>query len=154
MVSQAGIDEIRRLAASFPRRESALLPALWVIQREEGYLPEESLRVVARELSMEPSDVTSRASFYTMFTLRPRGQYVIQVCQSISCALVGAQQIIDHLRARLGIQVGETTRDERFTLLTVECLASCGSGPVMQINEDYFENLTTERVDEILDGLP
>jgi len=154
VVSQAGIDEIRRLAASFPRRESALLPALWVIQREEGYLPEESLRVVARELSMEPSDVTSRASFYTMFALRPRGQYVIQVCQSISCALVGAQQVIDHLRGRLGIEVGETTHDERFTLLTVECLASCGSGPVMQINEDYFEHLTVERVDEILDGLP
>lgn len=154
MVSQAGIDEIRRLAASFPRRESALLPALWVIQREEGYLPEESLRVVAAELSMEPSDVTSRASFYTMFALKPRGQYVIQVCQSISCSLVGAERIIDHLRLRLGVEVGETTPDDRFTLLTVECLASCGSGPVMQINEDYFEDLTVERVDEILDGLP
>ncbi len=134
----------------YPQARSALLPALEIAQREAGYLSPQVLREVALLMDLPPVEVASVASFYTMLYRRPVGKHVIQVCTNISCSLMGAEHIVDVLRKKLGIEVGETTPDGRFTLLTVECLGSCGTAPMMQVDDTYYENLTEERLDAIL----
>lgn len=134
----------------YPQARSALLPALEIAQREAGYLSPQVLREVALLMDLPPVEVASVASFYTMLYRRPVGKHVIQVCTNISCSLMGAEHIVDILRKKLGIEVGETTPDGRFTLLTVECLGSCGTAPMMRVDDTYYENLTEERLDAIL----
>lgn len=142
------------LVTRYPEKKAALIPTLWLAQEELGWLPPEALSYCAEMLDLPASKALSVASFYTMFNLKPVGRYKIEVCRTLSCALCGAFEILDHLEQRLGIQVGETTPDGKFTLMTQECLASCGTGPMMQINgKRYYENLTPERVDEILASL-
>ena|SRR3989338_5670665 len=137
----------------YPDKRSALLHALRVAQEEVGYLSEPAMIDVAELLDLTPVQVYDAATFYTLYHLKPVGRYVIQICKTLSCALVGAGPMIEHLRERLRIEVGETTPDGLFTLKRVECLASCGSGPMMQINDNYYENLTGEKIDRILDDL-
>jgi NADH-quinone oxidoreductase subunit E len=143
----------QRIVARYPVRRAALLPTLWLAQEQYGHLSLEVMEYVAGRLHLTPAFVASVASFYTMFYKRPMGKYHVQVCTNLSCALVGAQRIVDCLRQRLGVGVGETTGDGRFSLSEVECLASCGTAPMMQINDDYWENLTPERTIEIIDRL-
>jgi len=142
--------EIQQLKARYPHPNSALLPALALAQKEHGWLSPEVLEEVAEVMGLSPAQVGSVASFYTMFNRRPVGKYLIQVCTNVACSLLGAEHLVDHLKQKLGIGVGETTPDGRFTLLEVECLGSCGTAPVMQINDTYYENLTAEKVDQIL----
>jgi NADH-quinone oxidoreductase E subunit len=142
--------EIQQLKARYPHPNSALLPALALAQKEHGWLSPEVLEEVAEVMGLSPAQVGSVASFYTMFNRRPVGKYLIQVCTNVTCSLLGAEHLVDHLKQKLGIGVGETTPDGRFTLLEVECLGSCGTAPVMQINDTYYENLTAEKVDQIL----
>lgn len=145
-----------RITALFPRypdKRSVTLAALRIAQEEQGYVSEESMGDIAVLLEQTPVQVYETATFYTLFSLQPVGQYVIQVCRTLSCALVGAEPLIRHLERTLGIAVGETTADGLFTLKKVECLAGCGAGPMMQINDDYYEYLTTEKVDRILADL-
>ncbi|HET6370896.1 MAG TPA: NADH-quinone oxidoreductase subunit NuoE [Nitrospiria bacterium] len=137
----------------YPDKRSAVLFALRAVQEEEGYLSEDAMVDVATLLDLTPVQVWDVATFYTMYNLKPVGKYLIQVCKTLSCAIVGAGGIVDHLRKRLGIGVGETTSDGLFSIKLVECLASCGSGPMMQINDDYYEQLTPEKVDRILEDL-
>ncbi len=139
--------------AKYPEKRSALLPALWIAQNEIGHLSEAAMQDVAALLELTPVQVFDVATFYSMYNLAPVGKYHIQVCKTLSCALVGMGAILEHLKARLGIALGEVTRDGLFSLKVVECLASCGSGPMMQINSDYYEWLTPEKVDRILDDL-
>jgi NADH-quinone oxidoreductase E subunit len=153
MLSQQAQDEIREIITRYPVKRSTILPALWIAQREYGYLSEEAMRSVARLLEINPTQVYEVATFYTMYSLKPTGKYVIQVCRTLSCALCGALEIIHHLEKKLGIKEGETTQDGLFSLKTVECIASCGTAPAMQINEHYYENLTVEKVDRILKDL-
>ncbi|MBC7258446.1 MAG: NADH-quinone oxidoreductase subunit NuoE [Chloroflexi bacterium] len=142
--------EIQQLKARYPHPNSALLPALALAQKEHGWLSPEVLEEVAEVMELSPAQVGSVASFYTMFNRRPVGKYLIQVCTNVACSLLGAEHLVEHLKQKLGIGVGETTPDGRFTLLEVECLGSCGTAPVMQINDTYYENLTAEKVDQIL----
>lgn len=153
MLSDKAKAEIQQLKARYPHPNSALLPALALAQKEHGWLSPEVLEEVAAIMELTPAQVGSVASFYTMFNRRPVGKYLIQVCTNIACSLLGAGHIVEHLKRRLGINVGETTPDGLFTLLEVECLGSCGTAPVMQVNDTYHENLTAEKVDEILAGL-
>ena len=153
MLSQATLQKIDALTRKYPYRRSALIPSLQLAQEEVGYLSTEAVREVARVFELSPNEVLEVASFYTMLFKSPVGKYVVQVCTNISCLLCGCEQIMSHLVEKLGIQPGETTGDKKFTLMEVECLASCGTAPVAQINEDYHENLTPKRLDEILDGL-
>lgn len=153
MLSQKAQEEIQVLVSRYPVKRSALLPALWVVQREHGYLTEAGMKAVARLLDLNPTQVYEVATFYTMFHLKPPGRYVVQLCHTLPCALCGAYELLAHIKKRLGIGEGETTPDGLFTLRTVECLASCGTAPVIQVNEDYYENLTMEKVDRILDDL-
>ncbi len=150
MLSDKVKSEIQQLKARYPHPNSALLPALALAQKEHGWLSPEVLEEVATVMELSPAQVGSVASFYTMFNRRPVGKYLIQVCTNIACSLLGAEHIVEHLKRQLGINVGETTPDGRFTLMEVECLGSCGTAPVMQVNDTYYENLTAERVDEIL----
>jgi len=142
--------EFDALLTRYPTKEAALLTALWLVQRQEGWISEESMEYVAGLLGISPVKVFAVVSFYTMFYTRPMGRHVIQVCRNLSCSLLGAREMIRHIEERIGASVGETTADGRYSLLTVECLGSCGTAPMMQVNDDYHENLTRERVDALL----
>jgi len=144
------VDEI---IARYPRKLAAMLPVLWEVQRHNGWISPEAMEWVAARLECSPSAVQSVVTFYTMLDDRPVGKWKLQVCRTLSCELMGARRIIDHLRERLGIEPGETTPDGMFTLQEVECLASCGTAPMMQVNFKFCENLTPERVDALLDEL-
>jgi NADH-quinone oxidoreductase subunit E len=138
------------LLPRYPDAEAAMLPTLRLAQEEFGFVSKDVIEFVARRLDVPVARVTAVASFYTMFDKRPVGTYHIQVCQNLSCSLMGGEHIIEHLEKKLGIKSGETTADKRFTLTRVECLGACGTAPVMQINDDYHEDLTAEKVDSIL----
>ncbi len=153
MLSATTHSTIRALMAKYPHARSALIPSLQAAQEEAGYLSPEVIREVAEVFQLSPNEVYEVASFYTMLYKRPVGKYVVQVCTNISCLLCRSEDILSHLQQRLGIKPGETTADKKFTLLEVECLASCGTAPVVQINDDYHENLTPDKLDRILDNL-
>jgi NADH-quinone oxidoreductase E subunit len=148
--AKAKFDEyVRR----YPIKRAAIMPTLWLAQEEFGWLSHEVLAYVAELLELSPAYVASVASFYTMYYKRPMGRHHVQVCTNLSCNLVGAERIVDCVRERLGIELGQTTADRKFSLSEVECLGSCGTAPMMQINDDYWENLTPERTLEIIDRL-
>ena len=150
MLSEKAKAQINELKGKYPDPKSALLPALEIAQQEHGWLSEKIMREVGQAMDLPPTEVASVASFYTMFYREPVGEHVIQVCTNLSCSLLGAEHIVNHISRQLGIEVGETTPDGKFTLLTVECLGSCGTAPMMQVDETYYENLTEERIDRIL----
>jgi len=150
MLSEKAKVEINELKTKYPNPKSALLPALEIAQREHGWLSQEVIQEVGEAMDLPPTEVASVASFYTMLYTQPVGEHVIQVCTNISCSLLGAEHIVDYISRKLGIEVGETTPDGKFTLLTVECLGSCDRAPAMQVDETYYENLTEEKIDQIL----
>jgi len=130
-----------------------MLPVLYLAQAEFGYLGTDAIEYVAKIMGVSTARVYGVVTFYTMLNMKPIGRHHIQVCRTLPCALAGAEKITALIKAKLGIDAGETTSDGKFSLLEVECLASCGTGPMMQVNEDYHENLTEERVTEILQSL-
>ncbi|UCD37424.1 MAG: NADH-quinone oxidoreductase subunit NuoE [Fidelibacterota bacterium] len=145
---------LKALLKKYPDKRSVALPALHLAQEQEGYLSTEIIESLAEMLDITPASLMDTVSFYTMFHTKPRGKYLLQVCQTLSCSLAGADQIVDHLAHKYRIKVGETTEDGRFTLLKVECLGSCGTAPVVQINDDYYERVTKDKLKRILDKLP
>lgn len=153
MISEQAKERMRALAARYPVARSALLPALHIAQEEEGYITQTGLEAVAEALHLTTDDVKSVATFYTMYYQRPHGEKVISVCTGLSCYLRGCDQLVEHLEKRLGIRRGETTAEGDFTLECAECLASCGTAPVLQVNGEFVENLTLEMADALLDEL-
>ncbi|MEY3436781.1 MAG: hypothetical protein RL335_1237 [Bacteroidota bacterium] len=152
--SEQALKEVDRLVARYPeeRQKSALIPLLHLAQEEfGGWLSPETLDYVAGILKLEPIEVYEVATFYSMFNLQPVGHYVFEVCQTGPCMLRGSDHIIDYIKTKLNIKVGETTVDGMFTLKTVECLGACGYAPMMQVGKHYREHLTPERVDQIID---
>ena len=150
------LEEIDVHIAKYPpeRKRSALIPLLLlVVQRERGYIDNAGVNFLARKLGIEVTDVWETVTFYSMFNLRPIGKHHIQICKTLSCRVMGEPEITEHICNKLGVHVGETTADEKFTVSLVECLGSCGTAPMMQIGFDYHEDLTTEKVDVILDLL-
>ncbi|MCY4641217.1 MAG: NAD(P)H-dependent oxidoreductase subunit E [Gammaproteobacteria bacterium] len=148
--------EIDSWLARYPvdQKQSAILGALRALQHEDGYLQVEKMDAVARYLEMPAIAVYEVASFYSMFELEPVGRHTLSVCTNLSCMLCGADEIVEHLKSRLGIGLGESTPDGKFFLKREEeCLAACCAAPVMQVNHVYQENLTVEQVDRILEGL-
>ena len=135
------------------KQRSALIPLLFVIQRERGYLDNPGVNFLAKFLDLEVTDVWETATFYSMFNLHKIGKHHIQVCKTLSCRIMGEPEITDHICNRLGIKAGETTEDGKFTVTQVECLGSCGTAPMLQVGFDYYENLTVEKVDRLLDSL-
>ena len=152
MLSQDALDEIELECAKYPadRRQSAILAALRIAQDELGWLSNETIEHVADIIGVPSVRAYEVATFYSMYHLEPVGKNVIYLCTNISCMLRGCDQIQNHIEGTLNIKMGETTEDGRFTLQEVECLCACAGAPMMQVNKDYHENLTPERVDEIL----
>jgi NADH-quinone oxidoreductase subunit E len=144
---------IQNLMKRYPegRQKSALIPALHIAQAEfDGWLSAPVMDKIAEMLSIKPIEVYEVASFYSMFNLKPVGKCLIEICRTSSCWLRGANDVVAHVEKRLGIKDGETTADGKFTLKTVECLGSCGTAPMLQIGEQFHENLTLEKVDELI----
>ena len=145
--------EIEEILSRYPVTRSALIPLLYLAQRDKGYITEAAMIEIAGILKLTPPQVYETATFYTMLNLKQVGKFHIQVCKSLMCALVGSDTLIGWIKTRLGVGPGETTADGSFTLSTVECLAACGTGPMMQINDDYYERVTEEKLDRILSDL-
>jgi NADH-quinone oxidoreductase E subunit len=146
------MEEMRSHLAKYPpeRSRSALIPLLFVVQRERGYIDNPGVNFLAQFLNLEVTDIWETATFYSMFNLRPIGRHHIQICKTLSCKIMGEPAITDHICTKLGIHPGETTADGKFTVSMVECLGSCGTAPMMQIGFDYHEDLTVDKVDQIL----
>jgi NADH-quinone oxidoreductase E subunit len=151
VLSDQSKKEIQRIRDEFPDAQSALLPALWLAQRDYGgWLPEAAFDEVAAVMDLSTAHVAATATFYTMLNKKPVGRHLVQVCTNIACSLLGAEHLVEHISSKLGIGVGETTADGKFTLVEVECLGSCGTAPVMQIGDRYYEDLTEDKIDRIL----
>ena len=146
--------EVRRLQSLYPDKRGALLPVLHLAQEAFGYISLEVEEYVATLFDLTPAHVHEVVTFYTLFFREPKGRHVVSVCHNLTCHLMGAKTIIDHLARRLGIEVGETTPDGRVTLLAVECLCACEQAPMMQVDDRYEGLLTPEKVDRVLEGLP
>lgn len=147
-------DELEReVLPRYPTRQAATLPVLHAIQHKYNYIPYQALEETADFLELSAAEVLDTASFYEDFWLEPKGKYLIMVCQSISCELMNHDQLLTKTKSRLGIEPGQTTEDGRFTLMTAECLGSCGTAPVAMINETLHENLTAENFERVIEGL-
>lgn len=154
-LSKTALDEIQGELAKYPsdRRQSALMAALRIAQDEHGWLSPELIEEVAGIIGVPVVRAYEVATFYSMYDLAPVGRHKIEVCTNISCMLRGCDQVVDHLKRRLGIDFGQTTEDGKFTLREVECLAACAGAPMMAIGHDYYENLDEGKIDLILEGL-
>jgi NADH-quinone oxidoreductase subunit E len=139
------------IAARFPQRLSAIIPILYLVQAHYGYVTKEGIELTAEVLGTTPAYVDSVASFYTMFYRQPVGRYILQVCKTLPCALMGAEGIVAYVQEKLGIKPGETTPDQQFTLETVECLAACHVAPLMMVNQVYKVQLDQAKLDAIID---
>jgi NADH-quinone oxidoreductase subunit E len=147
------IKKIDEVVLRYPKKEAALLPVLRLLQDEVGCVSPEEEAFVARTLGLKPMRVREVATFYTMLTRRPLGKYHIQVCSNLSCSLLGAGPLVEYLKEKLGIGVGETSPDGKFSLSTVECLGACEQAPCLMVNFDYYGNLDREKIDGILASL-
>jgi NADH-quinone oxidoreductase subunit E len=145
--------EVRRLQGLYPDKQGALLPVLHLAQDTFGYVSLEVEEYVGGLFGISPAHVHEVVTFYTLYFQAPRGRHVVSVCHNLSCHLLGAKGIIEHLERTLGIEVGETTKDGRVTLLAVECLCACEGAPMMQVDDRYEVNLTPDKADRILEGL-
>jgi NADH-quinone oxidoreductase subunit E len=148
------IARIEKILSRYPTKQAALLPVLWVAQETWGWVSKEAAEEVARILDLAPAHVSGVLTFYTMYNLEPVGRNLLQFCTSISCHLAGAGRLLDHCRNRLGIELGGTTPDGRFTLVEVECIAGCDRAPSMMVNDTYHEPMDAAKLDSLLAGLP
>jgi NADH-quinone oxidoreductase E subunit len=153
MISEQAKQRMRELAERYPVPRSAIMPSLHIAQEAEGYVSAEGLQAVAEVLRLTVHDVESVASFYTMYYPHPKGKKVIKVCTSISCYLRNCDSLMAHIEQRLGIKAGETTSDGRYTLMGVECIASCSTAPALQVNDEFVENVTFASADALIDEL-
>ncbi len=153
MFSETNEKKLDEIITHYPVKRSAILPALYIAQDEHGYVTDDDIRYLAKRLDMRVNEVEEVVTFYTMYSRKPIGKYKLQVCRTLSCMLMGAEQITEHISHRLGCGIGETTPDGKFTLQVVECLGYCDLAPVLQVNFDYHEKVTSESVDKVIDGL-
>jgi NADH-quinone oxidoreductase subunit E len=151
--SKESILEIERMKKIYPTSEAIVIPALHLAQKDNGWVNDDVYQTVSEQLNIPAAKIKGVATFYSMFSKKPKGKYWIQVCKNLSCSLLGSRHIIDYLEQLLRVKVGETTKDNLFTLDVVECLGSCGTAPVMMINDEYFENLNEPRVEQLIDEL-
>lgn len=153
MLSQENLQRIEQLKTRYPNPRPVVLEALWMWQDEHGWISEEGMKYVGDVLGIPYHEVYGIVTFYTMYNRKPVGRHKIEVCTNVSCMLRNSDRIVRHIEGSLGIRVGGTTGDKRFTLVEAECLGSCGTAPMMQVGDEYYENLDEEKVDAILQGL-
>ena len=147
------LEKVNNAIKRYPEKQAAVMPALWIAQEQNGWISNEVMKEVASVLDMNPEDVLGVVTFYTMYHKKPMGKYHLQVCTNVSCMLRGAYDIYENVKKNIGIDNMQVTPDQKFSLEEVECMGSCGTAPMIAINEDYFENVTTEKVEEILKSL-
>ena len=153
MLTESNQKKIEELRRRYPTPQALVLPVLWIVQEQEGFISEEAMKYVATILQVPYSHILGVVTFYTMLHAKPTGKHHIEVCTNVSCLLRGSGKILEHLEKRLDIHPGETSPDNRWTLSEVECMGSCGTAPMMAIGDEYYENLTIEKIDKILDSL-
>jgi NADH-quinone oxidoreductase subunit E len=153
-VSKATLSKIQEVAARYPSKQSAIIPALWAVQHEQGYVTEAAMGEIATALDLPASLIEATASFYSMFLTRPEGRHDVVICVNAPCMLRGADEMKDYLGHALGVRDGQTTPDGAITWhSTIECLGACGGAPMMQVDHHFEENLTPEGIDAIIDRL-
>ena len=145
--------KVESILSKYPDKKSATLPLLHLAQVENGYITSSAINTIADLIDCHPAIVMDCVSFYTMLYTKAQGKYKVQVCQTLSCSLNGADALVDHMQNKCGIKAGETTKDKKYTLMKVECLGSCRTAPVVQINNDYHEGLSIEKFDSLLENL-
>ncbi len=148
--SKEALAEKDAILAKYPNKPASCLPLLYLAQKEFGHVSHEAMELVSSYCDLSPSRVYGVATFYTMYNKAPVGKHLVQICLNICCVIMGAEEVLAYVSDKLGIKEGETTDDGQFTLMKVECLGACGNAPMMQINDDYYEDLTKEKVDAIL----
>ena len=151
--SPENLERAKAIVRRYPVARSATIPLLHVAQEQDGHVTHDAMEQIGELVDATPAEVLGVATFYEMFKEHPVGQYLLGVCTNLSCMLLGAEAIVEHVESELGIKVGGTTPDGLFTLEEMQCLAACGGAPCLQVNYRYFEDVTTERVDGILAAL-
>jgi len=151
MFNDKSIKEIAEIRTKYPNNRAALLPALYVAQREFGWLSPEAYEAVADLLSVPKATVRGVATFYAMYKQKPMGRHLIQLCTNVSCMILGAEKLVDFLKNRYGVEPGGISPDGRFSLVIMECIGACGTAPAMLVNDDFYENLTEKNLEETLE---
>jgi NADH-quinone oxidoreductase subunit E len=153
MLSEENQKKVEELRKRYPTSQALLLPVLWIVQEQEGYISEDSMKYVAALLQIPFGHILGVVTFYTMLQKKQIGKYHIEVCTNVSCMLRGSEKILEHIEQRLDIKVGETSSDKKWTLSEAECMGSCGTAPMLAIGDEYYENLTIEKIDNLIDTL-
>jgi len=151
MFSEEAIKELDSIKAKYPTARAALLPAIYVAQREFGWLSLDAYEAVADVLGVPRAIARGVGTFYAMYKNLPKGRNVIQLCTNVSCMILGAEKLVDFLKNKYGLEPGGTTADDRFSLVIMECIGACGTAPAMLVNDDFYENLTEKYIEEILE---
>jgi NADH-quinone oxidoreductase E subunit len=147
------LKRIEKVLIKYPVKKAAVMPVLWIAQEQNGWISGEVMNEVASILDMTNEEVLGVVTFYTMYHQKPMGKYHIQVCTNVSCMLKGANRIYDHVKEKFGLNNMEVTEDMQFSIEEVECMGSCGTAPMIAVNEDYYENLDVDKTDKILESL-
>ncbi len=149
-ISEKARQRLEELKKRYPKPQSAVMSALYIVQEEHGHISDEAIDWISGEVGLKPVHVLELATFYTMYRRKPLGKYHVQVCRTLSCALCGAKKLMEKMQERYGIAPGQVSEDGMFSYEYVECLGSCGTAPMCEINDTYFENLTPEKFEELL----
>lgn len=153
MLSDKNLQRLEELKTRYQHPQAVTLEALWMWQEEHGWISQEGMKFIAEKLGVPYHHVYGVVTFYTMYNTKPVGRHKIEVCTNVSCMLRNSGRIVKHISGKLQIGVGETTPDQRFTLVEAECLGACGYAPMMQVGDEYYEHLDEAKVDAILDGM-
>ncbi len=151
--TQENLVKVSEAIKRYPDKKAAIMPSLWIAQEQNGWISSEVMQEVAKILEISPEDVLGVVTFYTMYHQKPMGKYHLQVCTNVSCMLRGGYEIFENVKKSLGIENMQVTSDHEFSLEEVECMGACGSAPMIAVNEDYFEDLSVEKVNKIIDDL-
>ncbi len=149
-LSDAGLKEIGEIRKNYPNARAALLPSLYVAQKEFGWLSPEAYEAVSDALGVPKATVRGVATFYAMYKHKPMGRHVVQLCTNVACMILGAERLVDLLKEKYGLEPGGTSSDGRFSLVIMECIGACGTAPAMLVNDDFHENLTEQSIQDIL----
>jgi NADH-quinone oxidoreductase E subunit len=152
MLTSQNLQRIEDLRKLYPHSQALVLPALWIAQEQYGYISQEAMKEVAGLLNLPMGHILGVVTFYTMYNTKPVGRNHIEVCTNVSCMIRGSQKIVRHLEGKLGIKMGETSNDGEWTLSEVECMGACGGAPMCAVGEEYYENLTLEAADRMIEG--
>lgn len=148
--TEENLKRIQEIVKKYPQKQAAVMPVLWIAQEQNGWISGEVMKEIASLLEMKSEEILGIVTFYTMYHQKPMGKYHVQVCTNVSCMLRGGYDLYDHVKEKLGIGNMQVTEDMKFSLEEVECMGSCGTAPMIAINEDYYENLDNQKVDEII----